>query len=349
MILTSRQAPPSMSMRRAPAPEGPLLSPSWSSSFSKKYGVQQMLESPMPSPALPSIIPRHGKKHRPNYLRRVLRWLLTSSKWLCGLLVVYCLLRASFHSNNIRLITDNITLNGKYRLISDDIFLQGPTAVLITNPKGGSKFSLSLPRHLTYPLKPSEYANICFQSNDLARRLRYQSSRSGSSHSQGSRGYYQTDPNFMDVEEAEDYEVLPIKSNHDTYSNRHLSQLPASDHRKEESKNERTGSYGKVCEKTLTYVLETTDAGIGKTLMRLWLSYGLAKKEGRAFFIDDGHWYARLLLHITYIQLTSTKVLWQVYRPLHVSTIAVLPSSATASPLALSPRYVRTILTDQVL
>jgi hypothetical protein len=36
---------------------------------------------------------------------------------------------------------------------------------------------------------------------------------------------------------------------------------------------------------------ETADAGLGKTLMMLWSAYGLAEKEGRAFFVDDSRWY----------------------------------------------------------
>jgi hypothetical protein len=45
-----------------------------------------------------------------------------------------------------------------------------------------------------------------------------------------------------------------------------------------------------VCKKSLTFVLESEDAGLGKTLMMLWTAYGLAETEGRAFFIDDTRW-----------------------------------------------------------
>ncbi|KAG7131556.1 hypothetical protein HYQ45_009935 [Verticillium longisporum] len=45
-----------------------------------------------------------------------------------------------------------------------------------------------------------------------------------------------------------------------------------------------------VCESTMTFVLETADAGLGNTLMELWLFYGLALKQGRSFFIDDSRW-----------------------------------------------------------
>ncbi|EGS19186.1 uncharacterized protein CTHT_0058110 [Thermochaetoides thermophila DSM 1495] len=52
-----------------------------------------------------------------------------------------------------------------------------------------------------------------------------------------------------------------------------------------------TATGGKqVCKKSLTFVLESDDAGLGKTLLMLWIAYGLARKEDRAFFIDDTRW-----------------------------------------------------------
>jgi len=45
-----------------------------------------------------------------------------------------------------------------------------------------------------------------------------------------------------------------------------------------------------TCQSSLTFVMETTEAGFGNTLLALWLSYGMAKKEGRTFFIDDSKW-----------------------------------------------------------
>ena len=49
-------------------------------------------------------------------------------------------------------------------------------------------------------------------------------------------------------------------------------------------------SKDKVCERSLTYVLETGNAGFGSTLMGLWMAYGLAQEEDRDFFIDDRYW-----------------------------------------------------------
>jgi hypothetical protein len=44
------------------------------------------------------------------------------------------------------------------------------------------------------------------------------------------------------------------------------------------------------CEKSLTYVLESPNAGLGEAIMTLWTLYALAQEQGRAFFIDDSRW-----------------------------------------------------------
>ena len=45
-----------------------------------------------------------------------------------------------------------------------------------------------------------------------------------------------------------------------------------------------------VCKSSLTYALETPEAGLGGSLMTLWTLYALAREQGRAFFIDDSRW-----------------------------------------------------------
>ena len=42
-----------------------------------------------------------------------------------------------------------------------------------------------------------------------------------------------------------------------------------------------------MCEKSLTYMLESTDLGFVSMLLGLWTAHGPAKLEGREFFISD--------------------------------------------------------------
>ena len=205
-------------------------------------------------------------------------------------MVIGWLLRTRFSNKLSPAIADESSFQEVYHLIDDESTLQGPTPVLIANPKGGPRFSISLPPQLQYPLKPSEYSTLCSKSDDLARWLRHQNSRSGYNQNRGIKEYYHKDPNFMDVREAEQEGILPVTQNRETSSSLIvLDDLPQRSVVEDFNAERRVGSR-KICEKSLTYVLETTDAGIGNTLLNLWLSYGLAKEDGRAFFIDDSNW-----------------------------------------------------------
>ena len=199
-------------------------------------------------------------------------------------MIVGWLLRRKFGSKLLLRAADDATLRDRYHVVGEESSLQGPTPVLIANSKGKPKYSISLPQQLEFPLKPSEYRNICSASHDISHRLKHQNSRSGYGQSKAFKGHYQKiDLNFMDVREAENHGIFPIKNNYRVSDATHTRNLDG-------GMQKHSTSDGQSCEKTLTYVLETTDAGIGKTLLGLWLSYGLAKEEDRAFFIDDSNW-----------------------------------------------------------
>jgi hypothetical protein len=95
--------------------------------------------------------------------------------------------------------------------------------------------------------------------------------------------YYAKDKYYLDVQEAEAQGLLPPSK---------VQGRPQGfvDDEDIVANNGATENM-KACDRSLTYVMETSDAGFGTTLMRLWMSYGLALKENRAFFIDDTRWY----------------------------------------------------------
>lgn len=114
-------------------------------------------------------------------------------------------------------------------------------------------------------------------------------------HHLGHPSYYSVDPNFMDIAEAVEQGILPGNAESSAESRRtstlppgrryHGQENPATSMSQEKERESRP-----ICPASLTYVLESTDAGMGKALLGLWMAYGLAKKENRAFFIDDTHW-----------------------------------------------------------
>lgn len=160
-----------------------------------------------------------------------------------------------------------------YQMIGEDSMSEAPATVVVIQGNGRPKWTVSIPSADSRPLRPSQYATICRQSEQVSNRL-HGSTVFGSNPSKGSNDAYHADPNFIDVAEAEAQGLLPTA----------------------ETVGSKSGKQGrpvegmKVCKKSLTYVLESADAGLGTTLMGLWASYGLAKLEGRAFFIDDTNW-----------------------------------------------------------
>lgn len=289
MIISSRKLPPTMAMRRVPSSNSTPTLSSNSTEFVAKYGFRHLLDSPLPSPALPSIVPRHGKKSKPHRLRKYLRFLLRLFIWSCGLVTVYWL-ALTMVRGAVPPRAANILAGGDetFEIIEDDALPKEPAAVMVINNQGKPKWTVSIPPGLAFPLRPSEYATICLQSSRIAERLQASRSLSGHQHG-GAHIYYRNDPYFTDIAEAEGQSFLPtasddIKSVTKTVSGiedeGHINQHPTALRQNE----------AKVCTRSLTYVMESTDAGLGMTLMGLWMSYGLAKKEDRAFFLDDSNW-----------------------------------------------------------
>lgn len=175
-----------------------------------------------------------------------------------------------------------------FEVIEDDVLPKEPAAVMVVNNRGKPSWTVSIPPGLAFPLRPIEYANICHQSSRIAERLR--ASKSLSSHQRGSsHDYYRSDPYFTDIVEAQRQGFLPTASDDTKVEKETVFGIDDEGHINQHStallRNE-----AKVCARSLTYVMESADAGLGTTLMGLWMSYGLAKKEGRAFFIDDTNW-----------------------------------------------------------
>lgn len=180
-----------------------------------------------------------------------------------------------------------------YEFVEDETLPKEPVAAMVIDNKGKPKWTVSIPPELSFPLRPTEYAAICHQSASLAESLQESQGLNGLHQRRGFHNYYHTDPHFMDIAEAEEQGLLSANRKVDMISHqkmhkseeKHLNQISANLPQTER----------KICERSLTYVLESADAGLGTTLLGLWMSYGLAKKEGRAFFISDTNWYSIIL------------------------------------------------------
>ena len=101
------------------------------------------------------------------------------------ILVVGWVLKSSFSSRSLGSMADDKMIQNQYHLVDGSISLEDPNPILIADSNGGLKYSVSLPSHLEYPLKPSEYCIVCSSSDDVARRLRHETSSKGFYQSRG--------------------------------------------------------------------------------------------------------------------------------------------------------------------
>lgn len=274
MILSSRNSP-RLSLRHAgsynSSDRGPL------SSTSSRFSFHHLIASPPPSPSLPALIPRHGKPvalHKPQSLVRAIFWLLGV------LLILYfgiTQLQPGYSVHSVGWATD---AGDQYEMVGGSELPDFPTPVVVMDKRGRAKWTISIPPNLQFPLQPSQYAEICKQNMEVANHVvdLHKHGHEGHSH----YDYYRVDPNFMDVAEAEALGLLPGAKGRTSMSTGQDGNIIG------ENTDELVES--EVCDKSMTFLMETADAGLGKTLMMLWTAYGLAEKEGRAFFVDDSRW-----------------------------------------------------------
>jgi hypothetical protein len=212
--------------------------------------------SPPPSPSLPSLIPRHGKKPPKTPLRHLRRLVLATTG--LSLLLWLAITRLPAPAQSYSPFQEP-----EYELVGADSLPDEPSAIAVVNERGKTRWTVSIPSNASFPLRPAQYKEICEQTAEIGRELRRAGGRK-----EKEKGYYQRDRYFLDVREAQRKGLLP----------------------RDEEGDEEGGL--PMCEKSLTYVMETGDAGMGNTLLGMWIAYGLALKEGRSFFIDDTRWYA---------------------------------------------------------
>ncbi|KAF2434986.1 hypothetical protein EJ08DRAFT_668022 [Tothia fuscella] len=218
--------------------------------------------SPPPSPSLPSLIPRHGKKKssKRSYRRLLLAF---------GAVTILAWLGFSALSLNHDPV---VSKGGQYEIVNGNSMPEVPTVVILHDEKGKKKWTVSIPAHHPFPLPPSQYHEMCQQAESLSQDM----AGIGKKGVRRRSSYYSVDPNYIDVGEAQQRGLLPNPNKEGKIGELEIPDDPIAGRR--------------PCSKSLTYVMETSDAGMGDSLMGLWMSYGLAQKEGRAFFVDDTRW-----------------------------------------------------------
>ena len=194
MLLSSRQTPSRLSLHRA-------------GSHNSLASARALLtSSPLPSPGLPSILPRHGKKPPKLNRRKISRLLL----WLlaCALFFWFAA-RIARSDQSLATIAYLSPENQAHRVVGDGLPRE-PSPIIVTDQRGRLKWTISIPSTLDFPLKPVQYANICEQSMEMSQHVamlkKTQSDRKPTHAAH--HGYYYTDPHFMDISDAESHNLL---------------------------------------------------------------------------------------------------------------------------------------------
>ncbi|KAL1845604.1 hypothetical protein Plec18170_009674 [Paecilomyces lecythidis] len=270
MLLPSRGPPSGLSLRKTPT----------RSTFPETPSSQDnlripLVDSPLPSPGLPFLAapPKGKKKFQPRWNRRIRRLLF----YITALIVVFVVIEKAvvflLSSESLDIVDFVPTGRDAYEIVGTEELPELPIPIAITGVQGKPKWTVSIPQDASFPLAPSEYARLCAQCEEISRSVAEMAGRS--SPAGHHRPYYQKDPGFLDISDAAKQGLLP----------------PLEDVQQRADIRKKQGdAASKVCKKSLTYVLQSDEAGFGKTLWGLWMSYGLARKEGRSFFVDDTNW-----------------------------------------------------------
>ncbi|KAL8848818.1 MAG: hypothetical protein Q9221_006196 [Calogaya cf. arnoldii] len=271
MIHSARQARPTSTLRRTAS-----ATPSFNTTaaeFSKQFNFQHLLNSPLPSPALPSIVPRHGKKPAPRTIRNFARL----SVYLFAFTILYAFFALARHALSSPTPFEIVSVNvNEYNIAGQEPHDASP--LVVTDSRHRPKWTVAIPPSAEFPLKPSQYAQICARSEDIVQQLH--ASALHTHFHLGPSESRRTATGFVDVQEAHDQGLLSLPTVGDAQLD------PASSHVGEAVEPKDSA----ICEKSLTFIMETADAGLGKTLLGLWMAFGLAREERRAFFIDDSNW-----------------------------------------------------------
>lgn len=211
--------------------------------------------------------------------------------WLCGVSgILYFGFTHIRLSHSVPAVGWSIHDDQEYEMVGEETLPDFPTPVVVSDKRGRAKWTVSIPPSYEFPLEPEIYKEICLQSMEASNHVMDLHKYKHVTH-QAHYDYYHVDPYFMDVAEAEKHGMLPSPGSMVSSSSWDLVRNEKDGSIIGENKDELVDK--DICEKSMTFIMESSDAGLGQTMLLLWMAYGLAQKEERAFFVDDSRWYVR--------------------------------------------------------
>ena len=278
-------APPKLNLRRAAAynaqDRGPL------SSTSSRFNFNHLLFSPPPSPSLPALVPRR-KKSQTKILATRPSQVIRRFVFLFGLLSVVYVVGKAYRSY-YPVTTRSSSHTEILEVATGEPIPKYPAPIVVSDSNGQPRWTVSIPPEYGFPLTIEQYSGMSSQCREVAARV--QNSYPRPSLSKDTVPTQDAlDEHFIDVYEAERAGFLstsgkgiPIKEDgHAVSAAEDFGNLVGVDKEKMAKMP--------VCQTSMTFVLESPDAGLGNSLMMMWSFYGLAKQQSRPFFIDATRW-----------------------------------------------------------
>jgi len=259
----------------SPPPQSATSSAFLSPTVPSRRGL--LARSPPPSPSLPSLLPKHGKKAVKSSQSKLWKRILIGCAGIT--FIVWIVLGQIYGSSQAASNVEEENAE-EWEMVGGSTLPHEPVALALQDAKGKMRWTVSIPADFSFPLQPAQYREVCHQAMEVSKELRQNAQKQ--SFVRRMLEYNQQDQYYIDIQEAEQQGLLPSSK---------AGGRPKGFVEDEDIKDGISTEGLKVCDKSLTYVMETEDAGFGNTLMRMWMSYGLAKAEKRAFFIDDTRWY----------------------------------------------------------
>ncbi|KAK2065123.1 hypothetical protein LY76DRAFT_386956 [Colletotrichum caudatum] len=274
---------PRMNLRRSASYHNSTYEKLPLSATSSRFSFNHLLfASPPPSPSLPALVPPPRKSPIHPRPSRVLRFAFWAA--FAALLFYFATFpfRSSFGAPHLNL--PHLATHEDFEMVGQDDLPDFPTPIVITGHSGKQQWTVSIPPSYDFPLSVKEYGDMCIKCREVAARVRNMRPRIHILDQDLLNPEPLSDPYFVDVGEAQKLGLLPEVAN---------SRWPSKGQGKDgdlvgEDKDSLVEK--PICQSSMTMVLETADAGIGHTIMQLWTFYGLAQRQGRAFFIDDSRW-----------------------------------------------------------
>ncbi|WEW60118.1 hypothetical protein PRK78_005603 [Emydomyces testavorans] len=273
MIISSRRDRYRMAVRRVPAPDNMRLA-----SLTKQSLWVPFLNSPLPSPGLPSNFPRRTTK--PTCSRIPRSWRFFGLILGCFVGITWVLSLFWHLERATAIVPYRPHSDGAYEIVGSNVLPDVPGPVIITDRRGRARWTISIPPDQVLPLSPSDYARICTEAENMANHAAQIKNTKFRGPDGQRHAFHYRDKNFIDVADAQKEKLLPTNAPFQStaeavvgleWYGQGSSDLP-------------------LCKKSLTFVLQSDDAGFGVVLMGLWMAYGFAKTEKRAFFVDDSNW-----------------------------------------------------------